>query len=308
MTVSFPILLNSGPSRRGFHRLGLALQCPQKYAWTYLDPHVVPFMSDPLARGILIHVALAHHYARIRAYQRNEDMLAYYSPAQAMQLMCEKDPRLASHLELCQDAYDNYVRVWRPEVEAQEFEVLMVEDVLEATVQGRYLVTGRLDLAIRDRAGRIFVIDHKSTSRITKAHKVFYSLHGQLWLYLYLARTKYGSDLAGFKVNLVQHGASGATKFERFDLPRSLHAERWIEQMVVDAESIIEQHQHRPYDQWPKAMNELTCFTRYGVCPFADKCLHGKGASFVYDPEDWEVRASSPKAKTRKPPSRKRGG
>jgi hypothetical protein len=292
-----PILLNSGPSKRGFHRLGLALQCPQKYAWTYLDPHAVSDMTPPLARGILIHVALAHHYARLRAYQQGEDMAAYYSADEAMRLVCEHDPRLQPHLALCAEAYVAYLAAYQPEVEVNEFEILMVEDVIEATVQGRYLVTGRLDLAVRDRAGRIFVIDHKSTSRITKAHRVFYSLHGQLWLYLYLARQKYGSNLAGFRVNLVQHGASGTTKFERFDLPRSRRVEQLIEQYVLDAEAVIEQNQHRPFDQWPSALNELTCFTRYGVCPFADKCLNGKGARITMDIDDWEVREDAPKSK-----------
>jgi hypothetical protein len=52
---------------------------------------------------------------------------------------------------------------------------------------------------------------------------------------------------------------------------------RQFPQTVVDAENrILElEAQNRPYDQWPKAMNEMTCFGRYGACPHIEKCKWG---------------------------------
>jgi alkylhydroperoxidase/carboxymuconolactone decarboxylase family protein YurZ len=45
----------------------------------------------------------------------------------------------------------------------------------------------------------------------------------------------------------------------------------------VDAEQrILElEAQARPYDEWPKAMNEMTCFGRYGACKHIEKCKWG---------------------------------
>lgn len=662
--VNGQILLNSGPSRRGWHRLGLVLQCPQKYAWNYLNPaNPGSRITPPLARGILIHVALAHHYERIRFYQQGKDPLLVHHPREAVRLVAADSPQLLKHVDIAMNAYAAYAKHWQVEAEMQEMEILMVEDVLETDVRG-HLFTGRLDLAYRDLAGRVWVTDHKcqpassrvltdkgvrtvgellaqgtswkcasyvndttcwaeaqapvfsevgpvfevrlkdgtserygyrhpiltargwvqaqhlteqdqvaiavpptypqasvphdvlrvlglamsdggrilslsasyvitkrdprerlfitdaldrlgdswapamskqevsgvrllkggqargwlrrlglmlelsrnklfppqllsldlasagvllgalwegdgaaylgtpsatgrrpvrivfssrshsmaqgvrnlllqfgilsnittstvvkapyfqtvvvgresklkflrlaaegaiqcpmsvaggkrtrtgrvlesfatleavlrdtrdqgsgslrnpvvragvrwvgvaaidtcgeeplydievpgpanfltadavvthnSTSRITKNHAVFYSLHGQLWAYLMLARRKYGSELAGMRVNLVQHTTH---RFDRFDLPPSRIMEPTIEDVIVDAEALIARYADRPFDRWPRAQNELTCFHRYGVCDFAEQCLHGKGAQkyggFIVDPDDW---------------------
>lgn len=286
--VNGQILLNSGPSKRGWHRLGLVLRCPQLYAWTYRNPDPdVSRITTPLARGILIHVALAHHYERLRYYQKGLDGHLVHHPNEAVRLVAGEVPALVRHVDVALEAYAAYAGHWRAEREVHEMEILMVEDVLETTVRG-HLFTGRIDLAFKDMAGRIWVCDHKSTSRITKNHKVFYALHGQLWAYLMLARRKYGNTLAGMRVNLVQHTTA---KFERFDLPPSQFAEQSIEDVICDAEDIIAQYENRPFDRWPKAQNELTCFHRYGVCDFAEKCLHGKHAKkhgvFTFDPADW---------------------
>src|SRR5512142_2081746 len=73
------ILLNTGPSPRGAHRLETILTCPQLYAYL----HVLKLdLGDrtPLVRGSLGHVSLAHHYVQLRAVQRGEDPAAFYEP------------------------------------------------------------------------------------------------------------------------------------------------------------------------------------------------------------------------------------
>jgi len=45
---------------------------------------------------------------------------------------------------------------------------------------------------------------------------------------------------------------------------------------VRDAEERIAQLEHRDVHNYPMAMNELTCYHRYGACQFVDKCRWGK--------------------------------
>lgn len=269
-------LIHTGPSPRGFHRLGLAAQCLQRFAWERRDPNPVELPhTPPLARGILIHVALAHHYAQIRAYQQGQDPTEWWDAPSAVDEVARREG-IQKYAKCAKEAYAHYRAKYPPEVEAQEMEVLMVEDIAHTIIADRYLLTGRMDLVYRDLGGRIHVMDHKSSARITARHKVFYSIHGQLFAYLRMAREKYG-QVATLKVNLIQHTTP---KFDRFDLPRAAFLEASFEQIIIDMEERIEAMDAigRPYDQWPKAVNELTCFSRYGVCPFIERCQRGRGA------------------------------
>jgi hypothetical protein len=92
--------------------------------------------------------------------------------------------------------------------------------------------------------------------------------------YKFLAATRYGDKLAGVQLNLLEYGGK---KFQRLMLPRSPFFEAQFEQTVVDIEDNIERLQQsgRAIDQWPKAMNEMTCFGRYGACKFLQQCRWG---------------------------------
>jgi hypothetical protein len=171
------------------------------------------------------------------------------------------------------EAYQD--RYWSDD---QEFKILDIESLHETMIDGRYLFTGRFDLIVEDMVGRIWVIDHKTTGFIKSAQKEFYSVSGQLIGYTHMGREKYGDKLAGMKINLVQIGDKSA--FERINLPRAPFLEQNFVRFVVDTEEAIERMEAsgRRFDQWPKAMNEMTCYGRYGACNFIEWCKHGHGA------------------------------
>jgi hypothetical protein len=120
------------------------------------------------------------------------------------------------------------------------------------------------------------VVTHNTTSRLTKAHKMYYAVSGQMHAYLMMARETY-DNVAGLKLNMIQHTN---VKLERFDMMRSPYMESKFEQSIVDIEESVERMlvSGREYDDWPKAMSELTCVHRYGQCDFMDKCRHGANA------------------------------
>jgi len=233
--------------------------------------------SQALVRGSLIHLALAQHYAKMRASQEGSPVEAWCDPEEAVQLIAKLE-KVEEHAQYAIEAYRAYCRVYPFEDEKQSKRIIGVEDLLHTTIAGKYLFTGRMDLVYEDLGGRVFAEDHKTTGRLTSAHKEYYSISGQLLGYSHLAREKYGERYAGMKVNLIQHGDS--PKFERLTLPRSPNLESKFERIVVDIEESIERMQAtgRDYDDWPKAVNEMTCFGRYGACAYIDQCRFGIGA------------------------------
>jgi hypothetical protein len=280
-------IIYTGPSPRGWHRLQQAAECLQKYAWTYEAPKKEgPAPTRPaLAKGSLIHLAMAQHYARMRATQKNPTKQlgtmdddhpdAWCSPEEAVHLIAQLEG-IEGYADVAIQAYRAYLQQYPDD--AERWKILDIEELMSTKIAGKYLLTGRMDLSYEDLGGRIWVVDHKTTARLTARHKQFYSVSGQLLGYSHMARQKYGDRFAGLMVNLIQHGDN--PKFERVTLPRSPNLEARFEQIVVDIEESIERVQAsgRDYDDWPKAINELTCYHRYGACDFIDQCRWGAGA------------------------------
>ena len=269
-------IIYTGPSPRGWHRLQLAAECLQKYAWKYEAPSKEETRkpSPPLAKGSLIHLALAQHYARIRAAQQGDDPEIWCDPAEAVTLIAKLEGTEA-YAEVAIEAYEAHCQQYPNDHE--EMKILGIEELASTKIAGKYLLTGRLDLSYEDLGGRIWAMDHKTTGRLTARHKQFYPVSGQLLGYSHMAREKYGDRYAGMKLNLIQHTKP---KFERITLSRSPNLESRFEQIVVDIEESIERIQAsgRDFDDWPKAINELTCYHRYGPCKFIDQCRYGSGA------------------------------
>lgn len=268
-------IIYTGPSRRGWHRLQQAAECLQKYAWKYEGPRgkKQPEIKSPaLAKGSLIHLALAQHYARMRARQQGESEADWVSPEEAVELIARLEG-VEEYVEVVLETYRAYKKRY-PEDE-RRWKIVDMECLMETKIAGKYLFTGRLDLTYEDKAGRIWVVDHKTTSRLTGKHKQFYAVSGQLLGYSHMAREKYGDRYAGLQINLIEHTN---LKFDRCSLPRSPNFESRFEQIVVDIEESIERYKGRDYEDWPKAMNEMTCYGRYGACKFIEQCRWGKDA------------------------------
>ena len=278
------LILNPTASRRGWHRLQLAAECLQKFAWTYRVPaedgdgykKKDRKWTPAFARGNLIHLALAQHYARMKELQQGSDPNKWVYPDEAVDLMGRKD-KILKWAEHVVPTFNVYERHYIDDMDT--WEVIEPETLKETTfMNGKWLLTGRLDLVVREPDGLIYGVDHKSSARLTKKQTEFYPMSGQLIGYGHMLREQYGDEYGGFILNLVQVGPD--PKFHRLKLPRSPNLEARFERIVSDIEEAIVRldEEGRPYDDWPKATNEMTCFGRYGPCPFLSQCRFGKGS------------------------------
>ena len=273
--MSEQLIIYTGPSPRGWHRIGQFLECPQKYAWAHESGsgggHRDGQESTPLVRGSLIHLGLAQHYARVRETQNGKPADLYYPSEEAMRIVAAaKGGAYEAEVQTCIDCVHAYMDYWHNE----DFKVLRVEELYEGFFEG-YRLTGRLDLVIEDRQGRVFVIDHKSTGFLSSKQRVFYSISGQMHAYRWLASMQYGERLGGMRINMLQH--SNGFKFQRFDLDPSPHMFTQFPRIIKEAEEQIARYkaEGRPLHLWPMAISELTCFHRYGACEHMDKCKWG---------------------------------
>ncbi len=265
------LLVYTGPSPRGWHRLQLFLECPQRYAWNYVAGlRGINSDAPPLVKGSLIHLGLAQHYSRLKETQQGRDPERFYPPSEAIDIMVEAQPAWREWAHLAKEVTVAYLHRWRNE----SFRVLAVEEMLEANIEG-YRFTGRMDLVVEDSAGKAWIIDHKTTGRLQAKQRRFYSVSGQILGYQWLGKIHYGERFGGMRLNMLQHG--GDFKFERFDVePAPKLFAKWPS-AVADAERGIEKlmAEGRPADEWPIAPSELVCFHRYGACNYLEQCKWG---------------------------------
>ena len=276
--MSERLLLFTGPSSRGWHRIQTFLECPQRYAYEYEGRRTTGAAAKddsddavPLVRGSLLHLGLAQHYSQMREYQQGRDPARFYDPAEAIEILADAKGGLwkseAPEILRCVEAYQQY---WAHE----DFKVLHVEELFQSEFHG-YPFTGRLDLVVEDRQGKVWIIDHKGTSFLSDKHRQFYSMSGQMHAYRWLAAATYGDRIAGVRVNLVQH--TKVFKFQRVDTEPAPHLFKRFPEIVKYAEQEIERLKglNLPVNEWPMAATELTCFHRYGKCKFAERCKWG---------------------------------
>ena len=265
-------LLNTGPSPRGWHRLQLMLECPQKWAFRYKDPNAAnDFVSVPLIKGSMMHLILAHHYLHVKAHQEGREDTEWLEPREALRQGCKENGEAwQQHYENILGCYEAYLANWHFE----DIKILEVEKLAYAKI-GEYVFTGRFDLVYEDRRGMVWICDHKTTGRMQTKQRKFYSISGQLVGYRYLGQQIYGDRFGGMILNQVQHAEPH--KFARITLPPAPNLIQRFPQIVKDAEDEIAslEASGRRFNEYPMAANELTCYSRYGPCPHMEKCQWG---------------------------------
>lgn len=265
-----PTLIDTGPSRRGWHRLERALRCMQDYA----DHVILGYRdeSDPLVRGTLGHVGMAHYYQRLFATQHGYSPDAFYTPVEAVALKAQQMGAIGEkHLPKIQAAVAEYERRFAQE----RLEIVAVEQEVEMYF-GPHLVTQRLDLVVKDRAGKLWTWDHKFVGAIYDKTVARYALSGQFLLMNYMGRHVFGDAFGGVRLNLI---AVDKLQFIRESPPPSPDALQRFPQCVADAEALIASCEGRDPTNYPRANSELVCMTPYGFCPCYERCRWGRSAT-----------------------------
>lgn len=284
------ILINSGPSSRGSHRLGSFARCPQLFAYEQIL-RLDLGERGPLVRGSIGHVGLAHHFARMRAVRREEDPEQFYTVEDAMGLAAQSFGEMGMHyLPIAARAVAAYIAANAFTVR----EVLHVEHEVRAFIRWepeyvlvhperaskKYLITQRLDCVYKDSSGKVWLEDHKFVARIMAKTVSRYTLSRQFHLMQWFGHALYGDDFGGARINLIEcpESAEKPVKLESLPVEPAPNAVRRYTRNLCDMEEQIERLEAEGRDPWdyPAAMHEQVCMTPYGRCDAWDLCRWGK--------------------------------
>lgn len=288
-----PILLDAGSSGPdGYTSTSDWIRCPQL---AINKAAGVPGATDrdPLVKGSLIHVALAHHYARQQAPQVDLDPDRYLTPHAAVEALAQKwaregisvDPEFVPLVHATYDAYAAHYAFER-------FRLLSVERKVTEEIRGplngrMHRWTARIDLEIEDASGRVFIIDHKSYGTTGKRKKEGFELAGQVVGLTWWGRRTYGEQFGGVVINGLQW-PKGPTKRYPEGLPPQFERFRPRPAIYAVSKWPVSLEHHREYQEWlrdrygddpnnyPQMLQEQgPCMDRYGACPFREACRLG---------------------------------
>lgn len=288
------LLPDSGPSRRGSHRLGTLLKCPQLFAYLHELKISLP-RTTALTRGSLVHVGIAAVCCRMRAKRHGQNPDAYWSAADSVILAAyfmDTDPRrnaasvrAADLVEEAIAAAEAYARMF---ASFDTMNIIAVEQELAAQVPANgwnfdpattsWLFTQRADL-IYELDGLYYILDHKTRTSLRPGTHDAYSRDGQFQGYHMFGRGLWGDRFGGVFIRYATLQKKISFQTEVVDyLP-------WRAQAFVDtirhAERVREDLIQRGINpwHWPKvSVGNGSCEHRYGPCEAAWLCDHGPEA------------------------------
>ena len=303
-------LINASRSKRGFSRIGNAFKCLRKFAINQDEARnpeqKVSETADPLIRGSLFHIGMAHHYAHLSIQNQgkalangteytNHDQLLSAKEAVA-ELALREGPAWEERVQGILGALDSYKEQYGLD---KQWEILGIEHEYTmrlpktAALRGpdggaivnpypdltdeQRVYTQRADFVYRQRAtGDVIIGDHKTAyAMLTKTARQ-YVLHGQFLGYNAIGRFTYKERFGGVLLNRVKLSPYAADRMMVEPAPHAVS--NYVTNLVFMEQQIASLEAMKlPPDQWPASYHEEVCFSKYGQCAHMARCQWGPG-------------------------------
>lgn len=286
------------PSGRGSSYWFSFMVCPQFHCYRHWlkvlgggDGLQVRWGSPAQNFGSCVHQGQAQAWLKIQSYQQGRDPKDWMEPEEAIRYAMAEGAlgpldqsewdRLGFVLDhSLPQGLDGHPWVLAVEqVASWQFGMLNLPGHPE---HGQPLVyEPRQDLVLADAAGRVYVVDHKTTgaSKPGTTSKS-YSMSGQFLAARAAGRERFGAHYGGVMLNLIPTRPpwGGAMKV----LDAAPAAERRVQQRMVEAahykaelERATILGQLDPW-AWPAVMDEKVCIHKYGECEALELCRWGR--------------------------------
>lgn len=287
-------------SARGWSFKAEALRCMQRWAYDHLDylraaavqgsntallrslDGIVSAGPSPAqAKGIAVHAALA---ARNLGRSVQSELAGIEPAARAF---ADVAARVADRWPLTDIErgevvmVEEQVHVRLPNERRQPWVLLTRQGTLHRTTED-FVHTVRFDLVVRDRRGKHWVIDYKTTSGpIDRRKKEGFILSGSILGLILVGQQRFGAQFGGVRLVLIP--LVDGRKPQTLKPKAAPWAVRSFARTIAEAEARIAalvdaaQHGHlRSIHEVPKTLSEQgPCMDRYGRCPYFERCMWG---------------------------------
>jgi len=244
-------------------------------------------LTMPLVRGSLFHLGLAHYYIQRKRLGPPGVLKKYMDPLDAVKHLGDLEWAMNSskpteaqlwkdQIEPVQKAVEAYIQRYS----SCDWKILEVERELRAHIpnlngEGTFLYTQRADLIIEDIGGGVWIVDHKTCSRIDSKTLRQHILNGQFLGYQCLGRVAYPGRFRGVIINRMK--MSEPYGYHRCPIEPAPSALSHFIRSLKQTEERIQKYSHleNPMD-YPPVFSEQICYGKYGPCPAFETCQWGE--------------------------------
>lgn len=274
-----PVLIDSGPSERGWSYYSDFLRCPMLFFWRHIYARREGFgwndTTGPLARGTMFHVARAHFDAQCWARENGKDPSKIVGPEEAIGYMAKRIGDVAREM---QPVVESMWRAYRARYPVESFKIVAVEEPVSMNF-GPAFYTARLDRVVQEKDGRIDIHDTKTTARMEAKTVRKYTLHGQFFGFHYLGRKTWGDRFGGVVIDAIDEEGNCTRQrpqpapFMMQAFPRIVEAAHL---QIEAAKSVFGDSQ----EGWASIAHpdERICYSPYGQCSAFELCRWGHGS------------------------------
>lgn len=269
----------TGASPRGSTYWKRVRRCPREHGlWEAGLRRDAP-LNDHLVIGLLVHLGLEHYY---RALQRGRPSEVGERDAFQSIDAFRQEPGYEEAYETTERLLSGYFELYRDN-DVKDWEVLAVEDTLEAPAELGVEWSGRFDLIIKKRStGMCYGVEHKTTKMITEdllgTYQMDIQIPGYCWLFQKAVALDALPPFGGFIVNILTKAKR--PEYERVEVcPSRYHLAEF--ELSMKAWGVMKAA--FPALAYPKTFGNCIGAPRYfSRCDYYDLC-HGRPELSIAD-------------------------
>ena len=194
---------------------------------------------------------------------------------------------------------------------SDDFETLHTEVAFRVPISKTHYMYGKIDAVIKDKQGKIWILEHKTTKRLGRQWEDQFPLSLQINLYVHVLYCMYpreqvgGAIINGFVFNKTQVQLIRLIQRKTPDMMNAwvFDTTRWIDDLISDHELLIETQNDLDHPMQCFPRNTTNC-TKYWGCPFHDYCRiwanplkHSHEIPFDFEKRYWDPRDHELKAR-----------
>lgn len=247
--------------------------CRRKHWWRYQRLYTPKKAADYFTFGTAVHKSLAAFYNH--CYEKVDDGTAN---------------------TLCNGYRDRYYK------DHKQWKIVAIEHVYAHKINKDLSFSGRIDLIVRDKKKRIWIVEHKTSGHLDNDYIARLPMDSQIHSYIYLAEKCLKIPIHGVVYNVIRKPSIKQKQDEtepqyyarlKEDIESRPDFYFYRQEILPNkqAYSLFEKRLHTIADEIGRCdsinkayLNEAQC-TMFGRCEFFDICLHGpkKEILFAYD-------------------------
>ena len=207
-----PVRIAAKPYHFSASELGTWLNCRRQWWWEYVELLAPSQIKEPLVIGSAAHEALELYFKTLQAGKTPDAKVIIATVVKKLKIMADLEMKRGFQSIKVNEVYEkaiafvrgflnNYISHWSRE--DSKFKVLDVECVFKIPLIKNLDIVGKIDGVLEAKDGSIWVLEHKTASRVSGSYIDKIDFSQQVIVYMAAVKHLYGKYPRGIVYDLI---------------------------------------------------------------------------------------------------------